>query len=222
MKGKRNAILIILLIIILGVIGGLAIYQRTYNLTPEDILEDMFSIESYETEIIYDVKNSRGQFQEKGRIYYDEEVGTKIVLDDREQLFEKDKIIINYVKDEKTYEVGRDYDQFYRFMFINELKDLCNEEHEFTYKWNDENEKSEIILEFKNLNGNENFSREVMIIDAKKKVPKEATIYDRDDSESVSIKFNNFSKVKNHNINCCKLFIFKYNSTYLIYFIKKK
>lgn len=36
-----------------------------------------------------------------------------------------------------------------------------------------------------------------MIIDAKKKVPKEATIYDRDDSESVSIKFNNFSKVKN-------------------------
>ena len=129
MKGKRNAILIILLIIILGVIGGLAIYQRTYNLTPEDILEDMFSIESYETEIIYDVKNSRGQFQEKGRIYYDEEVGTKIVLDDREQLFEKDKIIINYVKDEKTYEVGRDYDQFYRFMFINELKDLCNEEH---------------------------------------------------------------------------------------------
>ena len=166
-------------------------------LTPEDILEDMFSIESYETEIIYDVKNSRGQFQEKGRIYYDEEVGTKIVLDDREQLFEKDKIIINYVKDEKTYEVGRDYDQFYRFMFINELKDLCNEEHEFTYKWNDENEKSEIILEFKNLNGNENFSREVMIIDAKKKVPKEATIYDRDDSESVSIKFNNFSKVKN-------------------------
>ncbi len=77
MKSKRNAILIILLIIILGVIGGLAIYQRTYNLTPEDILEDMFSIESYETEIIYDVKNSRGQFQEKGRIYYDEEVGTK-------------------------------------------------------------------------------------------------------------------------------------------------
>ena len=53
MKSKRNAILIILLIIILGVIGGLAIYQRTYNLTPEDILEDMFSIESYETEIIY-------------------------------------------------------------------------------------------------------------------------------------------------------------------------
>ncbi|CAG9354083.1 germination lipoprotein GerS-related protein [Clostridium perfringens] len=197
MKGKRNAILIILLIIILGVIGGLAIYQRTYNLTPEDILEDMFSIESYETEIIYDVKNSRGQFQEKGRIYYDEEVGTKTVLDDREQLFEKDKIIINYVKDEKTYEVGRDYDQFYRFMFINELKDLCNEEHEFTYKWNDENEKSEIILEFKNLNGNENFSREVMIIDAKKKVPKEAIIYDRDDLESVYIKFNNFSKVKN-------------------------
>ena len=64
---------------------------------------------------------------------------------------------------------------------------------------NYENEKSEIILEIKNLNGNENFSREVMIIDAKKKVPKEAIIYDRDDLESVYIKFNNFSKVKNQN-----------------------
>ena len=38
-----------------------------------------------------------------------------------------------------------------------------------------------------------------MIIDAKKKVPKEAIIYDRDDLESVYIKFNNFSKVKNQN-----------------------
>ncbi|MDZ4991949.1 hypothetical protein GNF80_03055 [Clostridium perfringens] len=197
MRDKRNTILIILLIIILGVIGGLAIYQRTYNLTPEDILEDMFSIESYETEITYDVKNSRGQFQEKGRIYYDEEVGTKIVLDDREQLFKEDKIIINYFKDEKTYEVGKDYDQFYRFMFINELKKLCNEEHNFTYRWNDENEKSEVILELKDLNGNENFAREVIIIDANKKVPKEAVIYGREDSESVSIRFNNFSKVKN-------------------------
>lgn len=197
MRGKRNTILIILLIIILGVIGGLAIYQRTYNLTPEDILEDMFSIGSYETEITYDVKNSRGQFQEKGRIYYDEEVGTKIVLDDREQLFKEDKIIINYFKDEKTYEVGKDYDQFYRFMFINELKNLCNEEHNFTYRWNDENEKSEVILELKDLNGNENFAREVIIIDANKKIPKEAIIYGREDSESVSIRFNNFSKVKN-------------------------
>ncbi|MDZ5254616.1 germination lipoprotein GerS-related protein [Clostridium sp. LIBA-8841] len=197
MRGKWNTILIILLVIILGVIGGLAIYQKTYNLKPEDILEDMFSIESYETEVTYDVKNSRGQFQEKGRIYYDEEVGTKIVLDDREQLFKEDKIIINYFKDEKTYEVGKDYDQFYRFMFINELKNLCNEEHNFTYRWNDENEKSEVILELKDLNGNENFAREVIIIDANKKVPKEAIIYGREDSESVSIRFNNFSKVKN-------------------------
>ncbi len=39
--------------------------------------------------------------------------------------------------------------------------------------------------------------KKIMIIDAKKKSSKEATIYDRDDSESVSIKFNNFSKVKN-------------------------
>ena len=62
MKGKRNAILIILLIIILGVIGGLAIYQRTYNLTPEDILEDMFSIESYETEFIMTKKLAQKLF----------------------------------------------------------------------------------------------------------------------------------------------------------------
>lgn len=197
MKNKRNLILTILIIVILGVIGGLAICQKNYNITKEDILKDMFSTKSYETEVTYDVKNSRGQFQEKGKIFYDENVGTKIALDDREQLFEKDKITINYTKDGKTYEVGRDYDQFYRFMFINELKNLCNEEHEFTYRWNDENEKSEIILEFKNLNGNQNFSKEIVVIDAKKRVPKEAKIYDRDDSESILIRFNNFIRSKN-------------------------
>lgn len=197
MKRKTNALLIILLIAILGIIGSLAIYQKNYKATKEEILKDMFSLESYETEIIYDVKNSRGQFQERGRIYYDKEVGTKIVLDDREQLFEEDKILINYFQDEKTYEVGRDYDEFYRFMFIEELKNLCNDEHEFTYRWGDEEEKSEIILEFNNLNGNENFKKEVMIIDAKKGVPKEAIIYGRDEVESVSIRFNNFNKVEN-------------------------
>lgn len=196
MKNKRSTILIILLIIILLVVGGLAAYQKFYDVTPEEILEDMFSTEAYETEITYDVKNSRGQFQERGRIYYDKEVGTKIVLDDREQLFKDGKIIINYFKDDKTYEVSEDYDEFYRFMFIDKLKDICNQEHNITYKWNDENEKSEIILELKDLNGNENFEREVLKIDAKKKVPKEAIIYGREDSESVVIRFDNFSKVK--------------------------
>lgn len=197
MKGKRNTILVILLIVIFAVVSSLAIYQKNHEKTKEEILQNMFSMSSYETDITYVVKNSRGQFQEKGRIYYDEEVGTKIVLEDREQFFKEDKILINYFNDEKTYEVSRDYDEFYRFMFINELKNLCNEEHEFTYKWKDEEEKTEIVLEFNNLNGNENFKKEVMIIDAKRGIPKEATIYGRNDSESISIRFDNFSEVKN-------------------------
>lgn len=196
MKEKQNTILIIILIVILVIVGGLATYQKFHDVTPEEILEEIFSLETYEAEVTYDVKNDRGQFQEKGRIYYDKEVGTKIVLDDREQIFKDDKIIINYFKDEKTYEVSEGYDEFYRFMFINKLKDICNQEHNITYKWNDENDKSEIILELKDLNGNENFEREVLKIDAKKKVPKEAIIYGRENSESVVIRFNNFSKVK--------------------------
>lgn len=196
MKDKQNTILIIILIVILVIVGGLATYQKFHDVTPEEILEEIFSLETYEAEVTYDVKNDRGQFQEKGRIYYDKEVGTKIVLDDREQIFKDDKIIINYFKDEKTYEVSEGYDEFYRFMFINKLKDICNQEHNITYKWNDENDKSEIILELKDLNGNENFEREVLKIDAKKKVPKEAIIYGRENSESVVIRFNNFSKVK--------------------------
>ncbi len=196
MKDKQNTILIIILIVILVIVGGLATYQKFHDVTPEEILEEIFSLETYEAEVTYDVKNDRGQFQEKGRIYYDKEVGTKIVLDDREQIFKDDKIIINYFKDEKTYEVSEGYDEFYRFMFINKLKDICNQEHNITYKWNDENDKSEIILELKDLNGNENFEREILKIDAKKKVPKEAIIYGRENSESVVIRFNNFSKVK--------------------------
>ncbi|WP_300347797.1 germination lipoprotein GerS-related protein [Clostridium sp.] len=196
MKDKQNTILIIILIVILVIVGGLATYQKFHDVTPEEILEEIFSLEKYEAEVTYDVKNDRGQFQEKGRIYYDKEVGTKIVLDDREQIFKDDKIIINYFKDEKTYEVSEGYDEFYRFMFINKLKDICNQEHNITYKWNDENDKSEIILELKDLNGNENFEREVLKIDAKKKVPKEAIIYGKENSESVVIRFNNFSKVK--------------------------
>lgn len=196
MKDKQNTILIIILIVILVIVGVLATYQKFHDVTPEEILEEMFSLETYETEVTYDVKNDRGQFQEKGRIYYDKEIGTKIVLDDREQVFKDDKIIINYFKDEKTYEVSEGYDEFYRFMFINKLKDICNQEHNITYKWNDENEKSEIILELKDLNGNENFEREILKIDAKKKVPKEAIIYGRENSESVVIRFDNFSKVK--------------------------
>lgn len=189
----KNRILIILLVIIIAIGGGLAVHQKvTKEMQPEEFIEDVLKAKQYTTNITYVVKNSRGEFKEKGQIYYNKEEGTKITLDNKEQLFKDDKIKITYFNENQSYEVPKSYDKFYKYLFINEISEfLINDESKQIY-WDTSDTQKKAVVEFMLPEGNQNFYKEVLIVDYKTKSPSKIIIYDKNGQDRIEANFENF------------------------------
>lgn len=195
MKNRKITLLFLLLVVIALVVGGLAIYQRKFTpVTPESVLKGLLSPKAYSTDVTYNVKNSRGEFREVGKIQYDADEGTRITLNDKEQLFTEDKIIIKYFKDDKTFQVDKDFDNFYKYLFVNEMPRFMEHENNVNYSWETVNEKECLVVEYLLLSGNENFYRQVTYIDCKNKVPVSSVIYDEKGNERITVEYSNFIK----------------------------
>lgn len=188
----RNKILIGIIVLILAISGGLALFATCKkDVNPKKIVSDIVETKSYKVDITYTTKNSRGEFTEDGNISHDEKEGTKITLKDKEQIFTKDKIKINYFEGNKTYTVDRSYDEFYRFFLFNELPQYINKEG-VQLKTGIDDEKNKIILTFKTDSKNQNFDNIKFIVDSKAKTPESLVIYDINGKERVVVKYNNF------------------------------
>ncbi|MGL5244174.1 MAG: germination lipoprotein GerS-related protein [Sarcina sp.] len=193
MSKKLSTTLFIILLITVVLVGGLAIFQKkNKKVTPEEVLKETLDVKEYATDITYIVKNARGQFEENGSIEYNKGEGTKITLENKEQTFNNEKIKIKYSNDEKVFEVDRDFDNFYRYLFINEISGFLRDENTISYNFQVIEDKQFLVLEFNTLSGNENIHKEKMLIDAKEKVPVEATIYDKNGNERIIVKYKNF------------------------------
>ncbi|MPQ43138.1 germination lipoprotein GerS-related protein [Clostridium tarantellae] len=195
MKKKLSTILFIILLIIIAIVGGLAICQKKVTkITPEDILKKTFEVNAYNTDITYTVKNARGQFEEEGCIEYHKDQGTRIKLKNKEQLFKNDKITIKYSNEDKIFEVNKDFDNFYRYLFINEIPSFLRDENTISYNLQTLEEKQYLILEFNTLSGNDNLYKGKILIDAVEKVPVETIIYDKKGEERIIAKYKNFNR----------------------------
>ncbi|SHK60344.1 Outer membrane lipoprotein-sorting protein [Clostridium cavendishii DSM 21758] len=189
----RNKLLLILLAVIVIVVSGLAIYQFKFKHSIEDDLNKLRSMKSYSTDVSYTFKNYRTEFKEEGKQYYNEKYGMKLNVGDKEQIYKEDKIFIRYPKDNKSYEVSPDYDNFYRYTFVNELNKFLVPGENTKYKYDTHEGKKCIVVEFENLNGNENMSKEILFVDASKLVPLEINIFNKKGDDKVTVYFKNFS-----------------------------
>lgn len=183
----KNKVLIAIVVAILVITGGLALYTRnSSNNNPENIVRKILSCEQYKVDVKYKVMNSRGEFIEEAKMSH-ENGKTRFLLEDKEQIFSKDKININYFEGDKRFVVDRSYDEFYRFFIINEIQnymDLAN------IKMNVQDSKAS--LEFPTDSQNENFSKVNFIIDLENKQPEILNIYDSKGNIRVEVKYNNF------------------------------
>lgn len=195
MKKRKNILLGILLAICIIFVCGILIYKKNMELnTPENILNKLSNINSYSTKVTYVVKNSRGEFKEEGLIEFNKDDCTKITLDNRVETFKDDKIYINYINENKSYEVSEDFDNFYQFMFINYLPKFLNEENNVSYSYETIEEIEYFVVEYLLLSGNQNFYKEKLYIDIKNKIPLKSIIYDKNDIERLNITYNEFIK----------------------------
>lgn len=182
-----SKILISIIVLILVVVGSLAFY-KTYqqNNNPSKIVEDIVNSKEYTVDVSYTTKNTRGEFTEEGNISHSNDE-TKLVLKDKEQIFSKDKIKINYFEGDKHFTVDRGYDEFYRFFLLNELPQYINKKGVKYSQTNDE-----MTIEFKTDSLNRNFSSIKFIVDLKNKQPKELIILDEAKVDRVTVRYSNF------------------------------
>ena len=195
MKKKKNILLFVLLAACIIFGCGILVYKRNVELnTPENIVNKISNIDGYSTKITYVVKNSRGEFKEEGLVEFNKDIGTKITLDNRAETFKDEKIYINYINDNKSYEVSEDFDNFYRFMFINYLSNFLNEENNITYSYETIDNHEYLVVDYLLLSGNQNFYKEKLYIDLEDKNPLKAVIYDEKDTERINIYYSDFIK----------------------------
>lgn len=193
MRKRENILLFILLAICIIFVCGILIYKKNIDLnTPENILNKLSNINSYSTKITYIVKNSRGEFKEEGLIEFNKDDGTKITLSNRVETFKNEKIYIDYIEDNKSYEVSEDFDNFYQFMFINYISKFLNEENNVIYSYETIENMEYFIVEYLLLSGNQNFYKEKLYIDIKNKIPLKAIIYDKNGVERLNISYSEF------------------------------
>lgn len=197
MKNKKITLFLILLVIIICIsIGGLVLYfKKNVPITYESVLKSLLNAPSYSTDVTFIVKNARGEFKEEGKIEYNPSE-TKIILSDKEQIFKSDKILIKYFKDNKEFQVDKDFDNFYKYMFTNEISNYINYENNVNYSWETIDGKEYLVLEYLLLSGNDNFYKQVFYIDSKSKIPVSSIIFDNKENERISIEYKNFIKGK--------------------------
>ncbi|MGL4740609.1 MAG: germination lipoprotein GerS-related protein [Sarcina sp.] len=185
----KNKVLIAIVVAILIITGGLALYTRNSNNSdPETIIKKILSCEQYKVDVEYKVKNSRGEFLEEAKISH-ENGKTKFLLEDKEQIFSKDKININYFEGDKRFVVDRNYDEFYRFFIINEIQnymDATNTKMDI--------KDNKVSLDFPTDSLNENFSKVNLVINLENKQPENLNIYDSKGNVRVEVKYSNFEK----------------------------
>ncbi|MGL4655355.1 MAG: germination lipoprotein GerS-related protein [Sarcina sp.] len=183
----KNKILISIVVLILVVVGSLAFYTSyKQNTNPDKIVKDIIMAKEYEVEVEYTTKNSRGEFTQKAKIFHANDE-TKLVLEDKEQIFSKDKIKINYFEGDKHFTVDRSYDEFYRFFLLNELPKYLNGKG---VKYN-QNEDI-MAIDFKTDSLNNHFSTAKLTINLREKEPEALVIFDNAGKEKVTVKYSGF------------------------------
>lgn len=195
---KRNRLLLILLFLIIAAVSIFAAYQRFFNITPEEILDEIKEIDAYSTDVSYTAISSRGEVKYDSTQWYDKTQGTKVEFKDgRINLYKENKIYIKDINSNRQYEMDKDSDQFYKLAFMDEIRKYIVLDNEIKYYYKDINGIRYLMVEFSMLNGNENMDKQLLVIDSEKRVPKELIIYDKKGSERGKIVYSNFKKLKN-------------------------
>ena len=195
MKYYKSLILLFIIVSAVTIIGAC---QKVYKDNPEKILSKFKEINMYQCDVIYKIKNARGEITIDTKQYYNKEIGMRVEFGEDRIQFYKDKKI--YVKENKTnrqYDIEKDFDEFYSYAFLEKISKLFINDEEFKY-YNEEKEGvNSLVVEFNTLSGNENIAKEVLYIDKISGNPMKAIFYDERGDERGEIIYKNFIKLKN-------------------------
>lgn len=189
MKKDIKLILIFLIILSIPVIG-LSCKKRPSN--PEEIIDFMKTIKTYEADTRYIIINDRDKIQQNCKQYFDRDEGYRIDIEDkRVQIYKEDKIYVKDLKNSAEYSLEKEFDELYRLTFIGEYINLLYSNEEIKYFCKNIEGKNTMAVELIIPGGNRNINKATMYIDTENSLPYKLIIYDARGNERVQVTYEN-------------------------------
>lgn len=185
---KKCAIVLLLIVPLISII--LIIQFRCFhNETKEEIVADVKDNEGYSANVQYTIKNTKGEYVEKTKLFYGKDVGARIDHENGEkEIYKNGTINIFNGKDE--YKIDEDFDVLYSLGFINNLlEQKIISIYEKQEEWGDtEYLEIDISLQTKN----DHIKKVKTYINKKDKTPILTKVFDKNGQETVEILYTDF------------------------------
>lgn len=190
---KKKILFLILILLVIGLSFGAIVYLK-FSRSDEKIISDIRELKSYQCDVRYIIKNSRGELKEETNQLYSDNKGNRVDFgEDRIQVYNNegkvkvwDKIL------NKGYETTvQDY-SFYSISFINNLSKYLNDgstmEMEYDKEINKRYLKVNVVLD----NNNPNLDRAILYVDIYERVPEKLLVFNKKEELVVEAFYNNF------------------------------
>ncbi|MCI6277182.1 MAG: hypothetical protein MR639_10670 [Clostridium sp.] len=151
-------------------------------------------LNTYSCDVEYTFKNEKDQDKYPAKHYYMKNKGYRLDLgEDRVNIYKGDYIHVEDKKAGKKYDVIKEFDEIYKYTFLNEIVDLTSHPESKVYAEHDEeSDKHYVVIEFIIPSTNRNIAKGVLYMNSLTLKPEVEKIYDLKGEERVEIRFNDF------------------------------
>lgn len=196
---KKYRIPLIILLVVVSIFGALAIYQKIFKQTPENILDKFKSIKCYSCDVEYLIINSRGEVKQKANLTSTNS-GKEIVLnfeDGRSQVYKNNEIIISNKLTNEKFTVKNTFDKMYKLAFVENIREniLLNGEN-MKKSYTEGNNMGFMQVEYNLFDNNKELNKCKMFINSDSKILTKLIIYDDANKERVIVTYSNFKVQK--------------------------
>ncbi len=155
-------------------------------------LKQMKNLKNYSCNVEYTFKNQRDEDLYEGKQYYVKDKGYRLDIgEDRTNVYIDDYIYVQDKKAGKKYTLIKDFDEVYKYTFINEILSLLSHPESKVYL--SEEQEGYVIFEFIIPSVNRNIAKGLLYINSSTLKPELEKIYDLKGDERVEIKFKEFN-----------------------------
>lgn len=155
-------------------------------------LKQMKNLKNYSCNVEYTFKNQRDEELYEGKQYYVKDKGYRLDIgEDRTNVYIDDYIYVQDKKADKKYTLIKDFDEVYKYTFINEIISLLSHPESKVYL--SEEQEGYVIFEFIIPSVNRNIAKGLLYINSSTLKPELEKIYDLKGDERVEIKFKEFN-----------------------------
>lgn len=158
------------------------------------VVKYMENLKNYSCDVEYTFKNEKDEDEYVAKQYYMKDEGYRLDLgEDRINIYKDDHIYVEDKKAEKKYEVIKEFDEVYKYTFLNEIVDLTSHPESKVYAEDiEESDKHYVVIQFIIPSTNRNIAKGELYMNSLTLKPEVEKIYDLKGEERVEIRFNDF------------------------------